>query len=80
MTEYDTIIVGGGIVGSSVAYHLARTGTETLLVNREDRGRTTDAGAGILSPATSGRESDDDWYEFAFDAAGYYPELVIRQP
>lgn len=76
MTEYDTVIVGGGIVGSSVAYHLARAGTETLLVDREDRGRATDAGAGILSPATSNRESGDDWYEFAFKAAEYYPKLV----
>jgi len=76
VTEYDTIIVGGGIVGSSVAYHLTRAGSDTLLVDREDRGRATDAGAGILSPATSSRESGDDWYEFAFDAAEYYPELV----
>ena len=76
VTEYDTVVVGGGIVGSSVAYHLAKVGTETLLVDREDRGRATDAGAGILSPATSSRESGDAWYEFAFEAAKYYPELV----
>ena len=34
VTEYDTVVVGGGIVGSSVAYHLAKAGTETLLVDR----------------------------------------------
>lgn len=73
--KYDTVIVGGGIVGSSVGYHLARTGVETLLIDRIDEGRATDAGAGVISPATSSRTGDDEWFEFATDAVAYYPEL-----
>lgn len=78
MTAYDALVVGGGIVGASTGYHLARAGAETLLVDRADEGRATDAGAGILSPATSGRELPDAWYRFAFDAVAYYPRLVSR--
>ncbi|WP_435175476.1 NAD(P)/FAD-dependent oxidoreductase [Halorussus sp. AFM4] len=73
---YDAAVVGGGIVGSSVAYHLAREGAETVLVDREDEGRATDAGAGILSPATSSRTGSDPWFEFAVEAVDYYPDLV----
>jgi len=78
MTDYDAVVVGGGIVGASAAYHLARAGESTLLIDREDEGRATDAGAGIVSPATSSRSGSDAWYEFAVDAADYYPELAAR--
>ena len=75
---YDAIVVGGGIVGASAAYHLARAGIDALLVDRRDEGRATDAGAGILNPPTSSRSESDAWFEFAVDAVGYYPELAAR--
>ena len=51
MTTYDAVVIGGGVVGASTAYHLVRAGVRTLLVDRRDVGRATDAGAGILSTA-----------------------------
>lgn len=74
MHEHDAVVVGGGIVGASTAYHLARAGVETLLVDRRDEGRATDAGAGILSAATSSR--GEPWFGFAADAVAYYDDLV----
>ncbi|THE64694.1 FAD-dependent oxidoreductase [Salinadaptatus halalkaliphilus] len=75
---FDTIVIGGGIVGASTAYHLASTGVDTVLIDRNDDGRATSAGAGILSPATSSRTADDDWFAFATDAVAYYPTLQER--
>jgi D-amino-acid dehydrogenase len=72
--RYEAVVVGGGIVGSSTAYHLARDGVETLLVDRRDEGRATDAGAGILSAATSSR--GEPWFGFAAEAVAYYDDLV----
>jgi D-amino-acid dehydrogenase len=71
----EAIVIGGGIVGASAAYHLACGGAETLLLDRADEGRATDAGAGIVSPATSSRAGSDAWFELAAAAAAYYPEL-----
>lgn len=73
---YDAVVVGGGIVGASTAYHLARAGSETLLVDRADEGRATDAAAGVLAPATSSRTGDDDWFELATEAVAYADNLV----
>jgi D-amino-acid dehydrogenase len=74
---YDVIVIGGGIVGMSTAYHLVCAGARTLLIDREDAGRATDAGAGILSPETNSRDPDA-WFDFAVAAVGYYPTLVQR--
>lgn len=50
----DVVVVGGGLVGASCAYELARAGLRVVVVDRRDPGRATDAGAGILSPETMG--------------------------
>jgi D-amino-acid dehydrogenase len=72
---YDAIVIGGGLLGVATAYHLVRGGARTLLVDRADRGRATDAGAGILSPETNSRDSSA-WFELAQRAVAYYPVLV----
>jgi len=74
---YDAIVVGGGIVGMSTAYHLVCAGAQTLLIDRGDRGRATDAGAGIISPEMHGRGADA-WFRFAVAAVDYYPTLIER--
>lgn len=73
----DAIVIGGGIVGMSVAYHLVSSGAKTILIDRSDAGRATDAGAGILSPETNTRDPDS-WFNLAIDAVGYYPALTDR--
>ena len=73
--SYDAIVIGGGIVGTSTAYHLVRAGARTLLVDRRVTGHATDAGAGILSPATNTRDPDP-WQRLAAHAVGYYPGLI----
>jgi D-amino-acid dehydrogenase len=75
--SYDAIVVGGGVVGTSIAYHLVSAGARTLLFDRADAGRATDAGAGILTAETNGRASDA-WLDFAAVAVDYYPSLVAQ--
>jgi D-amino-acid dehydrogenase len=74
---FDAIVVGGGLLGSATAYHLVAAGARTLLIDRADTGRATDAGAGILSPETNSRDPEA-WFDFAVAAKAYYPELIER--
>ena len=71
------MVIGGGLVGASLAYELVTTGASTVLVDRRDPGRATDAGAGILSPET-GQDPDPDTFAFAHSAALHYEGLVDR--
>ena len=72
----DTIIIGGGIVGTSAAYNLARSGADVLLIDRHDAGRATDAGAGILSFGTLGLGGGRVWFNFATQCGDYYRALI----
>lgn len=71
----DVVVIGAGIVGSSAAYRLAREGVDVVLVDREDVGQATAAGAGIISPGTSFRPPPA-FYPLAAKAVEYYGELV----
>ena len=71
------MVIGGGLVGASLAYELVTAGATTVLVDRRDPGRATDAGAGILSPET-GQDPDPDVYGFGLAAAHHYESLVAR--
>lgn len=74
--SYDAVVVGGGLVGLSTAYQLVNRGANTLLLDRHDPGRATDAGAGILSPESS--TELETWYNFGLVSVRYYDELIPR--
>lgn len=44
------IVIGEGIVGASVAFHLTRDGVRVTSIDSQREGRATSAGAGIVSP------------------------------
>ena len=50
MREVDVAVIGGGIIGSAVAYFAAKRGLRVALVDQPRRGRATSASAGGLWP------------------------------
>jgi D-amino-acid dehydrogenase len=74
-TTCDVAVVGGGLVGLSLAFALAGGGATVTVIDAGLPGRATDAGAGILSPDTS---PDDDVaaFDFGRGAGAHYPDLL----
>lgn len=73
----DVIVIGGGIVGASAAYRLARRGVGVTLVDRADAGQATSAGAGIIAPGTNAA-APEAWLALAFQSVAYYEELLAQ--
>ena len=73
----DVAVVGAGLVGLSLAYELACLGATVSVIDARHPGRATDAGAGILSPATS-METDGALWPFLQQAGAHYPVLLQR--
>jgi D-amino-acid dehydrogenase len=73
--SYDVIVIGGGVLGAAVGYHLTNAGLRAVIVDRADHGHATRAGAGIVCPVTA-TVGDDRLVSLAFEAAAYYPVLA----
>ncbi|PIC81289.1 FAD-dependent oxidoreductase [Sporosarcina sp. P18a] len=69
------LIIGGGIVGASAAYHLSDQQAEVVLIDRQEPGQATKAAAGIICPWASQRRNKA-WYALASAGAAYYPEFI----
>jgi D-amino-acid dehydrogenase len=70
------VIIGGGVLGASAAFHLARTGgAQVTVIDAQLDGRATAAGAGIICPWVSGVE-DPVFYRLYAAGGEYYADLV----
>src|SRR5260221_4582262 len=53
--RYDVVVVGAGIVGCAVSYHLAKSGLKVALLDKGGvAGEASQAAAGMLSPLGGG--------------------------
>jgi glycine oxidase len=48
----DAVVVGGGVIGLSIAWRLAQRGSSVTLVDDDPGGGASRAAAGMLAPVT----------------------------
>jgi D-amino-acid dehydrogenase len=68
------VVVGGGVVAAAAAYQLARRGAAVTIVEGDQRGIATNAGAGIICPWSE--PVDDAWYQLCCAGARHYRDLL----
>jgi glycine oxidase len=74
----DVIVIGGGLIGSSIALRLAQAKLRVLVFDRNEPGaEASAAAAGMIAP--QGETTDPDAF-FAFCAASHalYPDFVLE--
>lgn len=75
MKQADAVIIGGGVIGLTAAYFLAREGTRVAVLDKGDFGQESSwAGAGILPPA-SFRVARTPYEQLRAKSAELFPAL-----
>ena len=73
----EVVVVGGGVVGLSVAYELARRDRQVLVLDRDDLpGVATRAAAGMLAPTSEADLADATLVALELDSLRRYPDFV----
>ena len=67
-------VIGGGIVGSTCAFYLAKMGVSVDLYDVE-KGQATAAAVGIICPWISQRRNKE-WYDLVCDGAIFYKKMI----
>jgi glycine oxidase len=74
----DVLVVGGGLIGLSIAFELAQRGATVRVYDRSEPGHGASwAGAGMLAPYAE-RIEDDAFLELCRTSLAQYPAFVQR--
>ncbi|MGE6752621.1 glycine oxidase ThiO [Rossellomorea sp. NPDC071047] len=74
--QFDALIVGGGVIGCSIAYQMAKRGKKVLLIEKDRlAGKASQAAAGMLGVQTE-LKGDGPLYHLAKESRDMYPSLA----
>ena len=71
----DVLVIGGGVIGCSITYHLAKAGVKVTLLERGELGmQASNAASGALSAPMF--ESDDPYARLSADSLDMFHTLA----
>lgn len=74
--KYDAIVVGGGVIGGSIAYNLAKRGSKVLLLEKDQlASKSSGAAAGMLG-AQAELEGDSPLFPLAKRSREMFPHIA----
>jgi glycine oxidase len=72
----DVVVIGGGVIGSAIAWNLAQQKQQTILVEKNQPGREASAAAAGILAVSSGRSKRGPMYQLKSASQKLYPALV----
>lgn len=72
----DVVVIGGGVIGSAIAWNLAEQKQQTILVEKNLPGREASAAAAGILAVASGRSKRGPMYQLKSASQKLYPALV----
>ncbi len=76
ISQFDAAIIGGGVIGCSIAWRLAQAGLRVVVIERGEIGKEASwAAGGILGPLAEANQADE-FYELAAASRAMYPEFA----
>src|SRR3954447_20027898 len=78
-TAYDTVVVGGGVIGLAVAWRAAQRGLSVLVVERDQPGAgASGVAAGMLAPVTEAEVGEHALLELNLAGAAAWPAFAAE--
>ncbi|MBY6024277.1 glycine oxidase ThiO [Priestia aryabhattai] len=76
--HYDALVIGGGVIGASTAYHLSKMGYQVAILEKNQIGcEASGAAAGILG-AQAEIDEEGPLLELAIQSRSLFPNLVAE--
>ena len=75
-SSFDTIIVGGGVIGCAIAWRLAQAGQRVALIERHEPGREASWAAGGMLAAQAEADQADAFLELALASRALYANFA----
>jgi glycine oxidase len=74
----DAVVVGGGVIGLSIAWRLAQRGCTVTLVDDDPAGGASRAAAGMLAPVTEAHFGEDALTALNLESARRWPDFATE--
>jgi len=72
----DVVVIGGGVIGSAIAWNLAEQKQQTLLVEKNQPGQEASAAAAGLLSVAGGRSRRGPMYHLKRASQQLYPQII----
>jgi len=74
----DVAVVGGGVIGSAIAWRLAQAGATVTVHDSADTGRASTVAAGMLAPASEAQLDNPELLRLSISSAIRWPEFAAE--